>query len=105
MNRRGCTARELHAVQGARALLAPPCWHPCSQQPPAWHLLVLPAGVDSHAAGPMSCKTEAFSTRPAACRQVSIAAKEHNVPVYVAAESYKFARCGGGEGAVVARTM
>ncbi len=28
-----------------------------------------------------------------ACPQVAIAAKEHNVPVYVAAESYKFARC------------
>lgn len=31
--------------------------------------------------------------RPGTLLQVAIAAKEHAVPVYVAAESYKFARC------------
>lgn len=42
---------------------------------------------------------------PPAALQVAIAAKEHNVPVYVAAESYKFARCvrGGALGALPPR--
>ena len=66
----------------------------------AWKLLLLAAwGLGARApaavkdASRVATASENPMARPTTCPpQIAIAAKEHNVPVYVAAESYKFAR-------------